>query len=171
MRLSLALAYASLMLLLSYAQISSAQLNPSNKNQLRPFTTDGCSMWIDGTPKQPYLWRHCCVTHDKAYWIGGSNLERNQADEALRACVSDMAGNGMGNYMYFFVSTGGSPFWLTPYRWGYGWSYTDDGRPRGYKLRTPDEDEQVKALLPQAEEIIAADAIKHPSTSAKLTGK
>lgn len=171
MRFSLALACASLVLLLPYTSISSAQLNPPKKSQLQPFTTDGCSMWIDGTPKQPYLWRHCCVAHDKAYWMGGSNLERNQADETLRACVSNLAGDGMGNYMYFFVSTGGSPFWLTPYRWGYGWSYTDEGRLRGYKLRTPAEEAQLEALLPQADEVIAADAVKHPSTSTKLTGK
>jgi hypothetical protein len=170
MQITFAPACAGLILLLTYSQISSAEPSSAQTSQLRPFTTDGCSMWIDGPPQQPYLWRSCCVAHDKAYWMGGSNLERNQADETLRACVSKVGGSGMGNYMFFFVSTGGSPFWLTPYRWGYGWDYLDDGKPRGYKLRTPAEDEQLKALLPQAEEVIAADAIKHPSNSTRLTG-
>src|SRR5262245_15908951 len=31
-----------------------------------PFTTDGCSTFPDGA------WKSCCVTHDYAYWCGGT---------------------------------------------------------------------------------------------------
>ena len=133
------------------------------ENTLKPFKTDGCSMWIDGTPNNPYLWRHCCVVHDKAYWLGGTNQQRNEADETLRSCVSDLAGAGMGNYMYFFVSTGGSPFWFTTYRWGYGWNYLENGRPRGYKNLGESDLLQFKLLEPQADNIIAEDAKTHPA--------
>jgi len=133
---------------------------------LKPFATDGCSMWIDGTPSQPYLWRHCCVAHDKSYWMGGSLQERRAADDKLRACVADQAGKAMAGYMYFFVRSGGSPYWLTPYRWGYGWSYMDGRQLRGYKTLTGDELEQLNHLLPSADQVIANDAATHPVTKA-----
>ncbi|WP_216662021.1 hypothetical protein [Niveibacterium sp. COAC-50] len=42
---------------------------------LKPFTTDGCSSFPDGTPWQQTLWLDCCVKHDIAYWIGGTKEE------------------------------------------------------------------------------------------------
>jgi hypothetical protein len=69
------------------------------------------------------------------------------------------------------VVMGGSPIWLTPYRWGYGWNYIDDTKLRGYKLLTDAEQAQVATLLPQAEQTIAQDALKHPAASTALTGK
>ena len=165
MRFSFALvcSFAALPGLTSLAQ--------AQDNSLKAFTTDGCSMWIDGTPMHPYLWRHCCVAHDKAYWIGGSAQQRADADSALQACVTTAIGAGMGDYMHMGVIMGGSPIWLTPYRWGYGWSYLEEGKLRGYKSLTDDEQAQVAELLPQAEQTIAQDAIKHPADSTVLTGK
>ena len=32
------------------------------------------------------------------------------------------------------VRVGGSPYWPTQFRWGYGWPY-----PRGYQALSPDE--------------------------------
>lgn len=161
MRVSYLLAGLSLMLAsISVQQASAQRVSPLNK--LKPFATDGCSVWIDGTVTQPYLWRHCCVAHDIAYWMGGAHLERNKADDELLACVSDVGGKAMGNYMYFFVSTSGGPFLLTPYRWGYGWDFLEQGKPRGYKIPTAAEWSQINELLPSAEKTIAEDAIKHP---------
>ncbi|WP_189420930.1 helicase [Cellvibrio zantedeschiae] len=171
MRISYAIAPFSLILALICAQPSLAQPGGTLKDTLKPFTTDGCSVWIDGPPKAPYLWRHCCVAHDIAYWQGGSQQLRVQADKDLQACIAKLAGDGMANYMYFFVSTGGSPLWLTPYRWGYGWSYLDAGKPRGYKLLTAEEQAQVAALMPKAEETIAEDAKNHPASSTTLLFK
>jgi len=132
-------------------------------NLLKPFTTDGCSIWVDGTPTQPYLWRHCCVAHDRTYWVGGSAEERQVSDRKLQACIAEVGGKGMADYMYFFVTSGGSPLWLTSYRWGYGWRYLEGGKPRGYKVLTPTEQRQLEALAAQAEQTIEEDAIKHPS--------
>lgn len=165
MRFSFALTYV-LCVSLVLASHTEAQ-----ENNLKPFTTDGCSMWMDGTPKHPYLWRHCCVAHDKAYWIGGSAQQRADADDELKACVKTAMGTGMANYMHTGVIIGGSPLWLTPYRWGYGWSYLDETTLRGYKLLTKAEQTQVTSLLPQAEQTIVEDALKHPADSTVLTGK
>ncbi len=171
MRVSSVLAQFLSIVLLLCTQMSAAQPTKSPVDTLKPFTTDGCSMWIDGPPKAPYLWRHCCVAHDKAYWVGGAEPLRAAADKALQACIANLAGDGMANYMYFFVSTGGSPLWLTPYRWGYGWGYMDGVKPRGYKLLTESEQAQVDALMPQTEQIIAADALKHPASATVWNGK
>ena len=61
--------------------------NTSVANELKPFTTDGCSLWMDGTLEQPNLWRHCCVAHDLDYWQGGSEAQRKQSDENIQACI------------------------------------------------------------------------------------
>jgi hypothetical protein len=165
MPVSLVRAWIGLALLVIWVQTSHAQ---PYQNTLKPFATDGCSLWIDGPAKSPYLWRHCCVAHDVAYWQGGSEQARLQSDKELQACIAGLAGQGMANYMYFFVSTGGDPLWLTPYRWGYGWNYVEAGKPRGYKVLTENEQAQVNALLPQAKRTIAEDAQKHPSDAKTL---
>lgn len=43
---------------------------------LRPFYSDGCSLSPDGYPNATIdqKWVKCCVKHDVAYWIGGSNI-------------------------------------------------------------------------------------------------
>jgi len=168
MRFSSVLAWIASLSMLICAQSGGAQVP---KDILKPFTTDGCSMWIDGPPTAPYLWRHCCVAHDKAYWVGGPQELRATADKALQVCIADLAGAAMADYMYVGVLAGGSPIWITSYRWGYGWHYLDAGKPRGYKLLTDAEQAQVTALMPQAEQIIVEDAIKHPSSSRVLTGR
>ena len=138
----------------------------AEESTLQPFATDGCSLWIDGTVTQPNLWRHCCVAHDKAYWIGGTEQQRKDADSALMSCVAGVAGPGMGSYMHFFVAMGGSPYWVTPYRWGYGWYYLDGGRPRGYREPNEREQLQIQQLMPLAEKAIAEDALRHPEPKA-----
>lgn len=86
-----------------------------------PFTTDGCSLWPDGA------WQGCCVTHDKAYWCGGTAQERREADEALRICVVRHSSATMAGLMYVGVRLGGAPWLPVPWRWGYGWDW-----PRSY---------------------------------------
>lgn len=130
---------------------------------LKPFTTDGCSMWFDGTPEQPYLWRHCCVAHDLDYWQGGTEEQRLKSDERIRACISKAQGKAMADYMYANVRWGGSPYWMTTYRWGYGWDYWEGFLQRGYKTPSAEEQAQIEALLPAAMRLIAEDALKHPA--------
>jgi hypothetical protein len=85
--------------------------------QLPParFTTDGCSAWVDDG------WVDCCVEHDILYWCGGTSTQRREADQQLRECVAREHGEGWGRTMYWGVRAGGSAWWPTPWRWGYGW--------------------------------------------------
>jgi hypothetical protein len=84
----------------------------------RPFITDGCSVFPDGA------WQQCCVTHDMAYWCGGSRTQRKLADEALRQCVDETVdgwlGESLAKLMRLGVVAGGAPWLPTRWRWGYG---------------------------------------------------
>jgi hypothetical protein len=84
------------------------------------FTTDGCSLWPDGT------WRECCLEHDIAYWCGGSSDARRAADRQLRECVRSKAAPANSQFMYYGVRFGGHPLWPFPWRWGYGFSWPFD---------------------------------------------
>lgn len=107
------------------------------------FTSDGCSLFPDGTLKAKALWCDCCFKHDLAYWRGGSNSERKQADRELRACVLDHTENSvLAETMYKGVRSGGGPVFPTWYRWGYGWQYG-----RGYQVLTEQEQKQVADKL------------------------
>lgn len=106
---------------------------------LRDFTSDGCSLFVDGNMRDRKLWCECCFAHDVAYWQGGSEKDRRTADRALRECVRERTGNkALGDLMYAGVTVGGHPAFPTWYRWGYGWNYS-----RGYKQLTEDEQSQV----------------------------
>ena len=50
---------------------------------LKPFTSDGCSVFPDGNLEQQSLWVNCCIRHDLAYWKGGTYEERLASDQAL----------------------------------------------------------------------------------------
>lgn len=132
-------------------------------NELKPFTTDGCSLWIDGTLDQPNLWRHCCVAHDLDYWQGGSEEQRKKSDERIQTCVKEAQGSGMADYIYNNVRWGGSPYWVNYYRWGYGWDYLDGRWPRGYKVPTSEEQLLITHAMPAALKVILEDAAKHPT--------
>ncbi len=109
---------------------------------LRPFTTDGCSMFPDGTYQQQSLWMECCIRHDLAYWKGGTKQERLAADQTLEQCVTQVGEPEIAKLMLAGVRIGGSPFFPTSYRWGYGWSYQ-----RGYAPLTEQEKRQVTVEL------------------------
>lgn len=107
------------------------------------FTSDGCSLFPDGTPSSPAQWCDCCFAHDRAYWQGGTQGERQQADQALRRCVLDRTGNpALADMMYRGVRGGGSPVFPAWYRWGYGWPYG-----RGYRPLAAEERQQAQQLL------------------------
>lgn len=48
--------------------------------ELSNFTSDGCSLFIDGTFENPELLKDCCFQHDIVYWQGGTKREREVAD-------------------------------------------------------------------------------------------
>jgi len=111
--------------------------------ELKPFTSDGCSLFPDGTPKDRAAWCGCCFDHDIAYWQGGTAEDREKADDALRGCVLLRTGDkALADAMRLGVRAGGHPVSVMWYRWGYGW---DLGR--GYKALTEDEKRQAAALL------------------------
>ena len=92
--------------------------------ELAPFSSDGCSLFPDGTLAERNLWCDCCLTHDLAYWQGGSAAEREAADAALRACVLERTKDAnLAETMYLGVRAGGHPAFPVWYRWGYGWPY------------------------------------------------
>ena len=113
-----------------------------NAENIKPFTSDGCSIFPDGTFEQEELWLSCCTAHDYAYWQGGTNDERLAADERLRECVAEVGEPLIANLMLGGVTVGGSPYFPTPFRWGYGWSYL-----RGYKPLTDSEKKQVALII------------------------
>ena len=66
-------------------------------------------------------WRKCCVVHDKAYYYGGTKLQKEHADSELNRCVTQVVGKKyLGKAMQIAVKIGGGPNLPTPYRWGYG---------------------------------------------------
>lgn len=109
---------------------------------MEPFATDGCSMFPDRSLISKKDWCGCCLAHDLAYWRGGTAEERLAADHALRTCVLKATKDPrLADLMYTGVRTGGGPYFFTPYRWGYGWSYG-----RGYKALTSIERSEAAAL-------------------------
>ena len=88
---------------------------------LKPFTSDGCSSFPDGTLAQKTLWLNCCTAHDLAYWKGGTYDERVEADIALKDCVEEVGEEEIALLMLAGVRVGGTPFLPTRFRWGYGW--------------------------------------------------
>jgi len=110
--------------------------------EIKPFTTDGCSSFPDGNMKQQSLWVNCCIRHDLAYWKGGTLEDKQQADKALESCVTKVGEPKIAAIMLAGVKVGGSAFLPTSYRWGYGWSY-----PRAYKPLSVEEKMEAKKKL------------------------
>lgn len=108
---------------------------------IKPFSTDGCSAFPDGTIEQNELWLSCCTAHDYSYWQGGTYEDRLAADQQLEQCVAKVGEPKIAKLMLAGVRVGGSPYFPTSFRWGYGWSY-----PRFYKALTAEEKEQVNSL-------------------------
>ncbi len=92
--------------------------------KLSPFTSDGCSLFPDGSTITRDDWCSCCFDHDLAYWRGGTAVERETADRNLQQCVQRKTGDEvLAKLMYEGVRIGGSPYFYNWYRWGYGWSF------------------------------------------------
>jgi hypothetical protein len=122
--------------LLSFFFVASYSL----ADDIKPFASDGCSAFPDGTVKQKELWLACCTAHDLSYWQGGTYKERVKVDEDLKYCVAKVGEPAVAALMLAGVRVGGTPYFPTSFRWGYGWPYF-----RGYKAVTPGEFENIKA--------------------------
>ncbi|MDX1490740.1 MAG: hypothetical protein R3332_05600 [Pseudohongiellaceae bacterium] len=126
---------------ISIFTICAALMSPATGQELKPFTSDGCSAFPDGTLRQQTLWLSCCTAHDLAYWQGGTRVQREEADLALEQCVARVGEPQIAKLMLAGVRVGGSPYWPTKFRWGYGWPYF-----RGYKPLSIEELELVNSL-------------------------
>lgn len=92
---------------------------------LEPFTTDGCSggmsiLWRRLFNKPP-PWEGFCIEHDKAYWRGGTWLERLDADMLLFENVWKLGYRVWACLIFIGVRIGGAPIFPFGWRWGYGW--------------------------------------------------
>ncbi len=125
--------------LLFFTFLLAATLAQADSPSIKPFTSDGCSLFPDGTLKHKQLWLDCCTQHDKAYWAGGTYQQRQQADTALKQCVTQVGEPHIAQLMLAGVRVGGSPYWPTQFRWGYGWPFG-----RGYQALTDDEHQAVE---------------------------
>ncbi len=124
----------------------------SSTGKLKPFNTDGCSYFPDGTLDHKDVWFKCCTNHDIAYWQGGTCIQRLEADKALFQCVNSVNNPIIAKIMYSGVRIGGSPYWPTKFRWGYGWPYL-----RGYKTLTSEEKIQLDIYLERFHQELGID--------------
>lgn len=125
---------------------------PADTAGLMPFTSDGCSLFPDGSFKERNKWCDCCQNHDLAYLQGGSAEDRDQVDTALRDCVLARTNDPqLAETMYLGARVGGHPAFPAWYRWGYGWPYG-----RGHQPLSALEKLQVQKRL-------AAYAQQHPT--------
>jgi hypothetical protein len=114
----------------------------ASADAIKPFTTDGCSLFPNGTAEQKDLWLACCIDHDLAYWMGGTSVERERADRQLKECVVHAGEPDIARLMLAGVRVGGTPYLPTSFRWGYGWPW-----PRGYGDLNEEEWKQIKEML------------------------
>jgi len=115
----------------------------SQDTSLKPFKSDGCSLFPDSSLITKQDWCSCCFVHDLAYWQGGTREQREAADTRLKECVFEKTQNSaLANLMYEGVRFGGSPYFLNWYRWGYGWGYD-----RKYQALTAEELDAANALV------------------------
>jgi hypothetical protein len=89
---------------------------------IRPFVTDGCTDWPDGTKENPTQWRHCCVDHDLSLWAGGSQANRDSTDLRLRACVAATGAKDEAEVIYLGVRVASKWPWKYGMQWGNAWS-------------------------------------------------
>ena len=72
---------------------------------------------LQSFPDRSYIsntdWCSCCLAHDLAYWRGGTEQDRLNADIALKNCVQQSTKNPvLANLMFEGVRLGGGPYFL-----------------------------------------------------------
>ena len=132
----------------------------SSSQRLKKFKSDGCSMFPDSSWISDSDWCDCCFEHDIIYYGGGTKQERKAADKALRDCVRERSNRFLAGLMYLGVHMGGTPYFPTWYRWGFGWKFG-----RGYKLLTPEE---MSLIRKELEDYFNATDYCIPSTGSVL---
>lgn len=116
----------------------------SDIDTLKPFTSDGCSVFPDGNLEQNQLWLSCCIEHDYDYWHGGTYQQKLASDQRLASCVANLGQPEVASLMKLGVTLGGTPYFPTQFRWGYGWSYPRLYRPLSALELKQVQDQQIK---------------------------
>ena len=73
-------------------------------------------------------------------------MRKISADIRLKQCVRSVGEKRVADLMLAGVRVGGSPYFPTQFRWGYGWPYL-----RGYEKVSADELKQVLVKLKEYE--------------------
>ncbi len=72
-----------------------------------PANSDGCTLIGAAfrlfTREKALPFKGCCVAHDKAYYYGGHESLRKEADDQLRRCVNNHGYPILAWIMWFFV--------------------------------------------------------------------
>lgn len=114
-----------------WLSITGFQVGPSQREVmslkeriLKPFASDGCSWSPDKLPGWKVITpiMECCVEHDLAYWIGGTELQKDLADKRLEMCIDRKGFPFIGKVYRTFVDLFGSPKGNHIFRWGFGWN-------------------------------------------------
>ncbi len=114
----------------------------ANDLELKTFESDGCTMFVDGPPTNPGLWRPCCVQHDLRYWFGGDQYDLDQTDLRLKSCVQKLAGKTWADIIYLGVRLGHYSPVKNKTFWSWGWMV----ERKNNKLSLP-EIEYIKSEL------------------------
>ena len=89
---------------------------------LKPFVSDYCTMYPEGTFGKPDQWKHCCLEHDLYFWAGGSQADRDQSDLGLKECVMKTGNVVQARLIYWGVRAGRlSPITFKKKVFGNGW--------------------------------------------------
>jgi hypothetical protein len=118
---------------------------PTNETQTMPadFKSDNCSLFPDCD------YGDCCVSHDKAYYFGGSWKERWRADKKLYKCVAAKKGfhhKIIAPVMWIGVRAFGVSWLPTPFRWGFGQTKKSKLKKNSPKTNTSVIDKSKNAL-------------------------
>lgn len=137
-------------------------------NRLRPFTSDGCPHLAEAISyPQEDQWRLCCVEHDKAYWKGGSQDQRQKADLDLQSCITERGSPEAARLVYYAVRS--SQKWTPTLPWGYGWVL-----PRNTAIHSNEELLEIKKMEPlvpvDLRRVPTSVRNEKPSKTESLTG-
>ncbi len=117
---------------------------------LKPFLTDYCTSYPEGTRQKPELWKHCCVEHDLYFWAGGSKSDRKETDVRLRECVAATGAHRQAKLIYAAVSIGAnSPIRFKTKQWGHAF----ENRTRYLALTAEESNLVVESLARQNPDI------------------
>lgn len=87
------------------------------------FTSDGCTLWPDALFFHDFT--SACLTHDIAYWAGGSPELQQQTNQSLQEDIAQTGPLGpvFGYLMYVGVKYLGDNgvSHMVGSEWGYGW--------------------------------------------------